>query len=204
MAKKKSRAVRTAAGRGATIRSSGVGPMQFGRSTIGWGASASPAARAMGAVYGQIPRSVASGTLTGRNGGGRAGALGASGAYRRILNPWGNNVPKVSARNANAIGQTPFRLNFAPKGARRMPTQAPDEIRIDYPANDPRRWPIAGGKTLIYNQAEKANRHNAYVNHSFVRGGYAQYNSPTYSGSDESYAIASKVTTVAGFTGTDD
>jgi hypothetical protein len=156
----------------------GVGPMQFGKSTIGWGASASPAAYAMGRAYGSIPTSRTAGTQRSARGGG----------YRRILNPWGNNVPKASAVGANGIGQSKFQLNFKAVGGRRMPIQAPDQIRIDYPANDPRRWPIAGGKTLIFNQAGKANRHNALVNHAYVRAGYGQYNSPTYSGTDAQYA----------------
>lgn len=145
-------------------RSSGVGPMGFGRSTIGWGASASPAAYAMGRAYGSLPVSRAAGTSR------------TPGNARRILNPWGNNVPKSN------------KLNMGIRGGRRMPTAAPDLIRIDYPANDPRCWPIAGGKIVIFNQAEKANRHNAILNHAYVRAGYAQYNSPTVSGTDTHFA----------------
>lgn len=185
---------------GSPLRS-GVGPMQFGRSRIGWGASASPAAYAMGAAYGRLPRSVASGTMTGS---GRRGGAAHAGStnYRTILNPWGNNVPKRSAAGTNGIGQSSFRLSTG-KGARRMPSQTQDEIRIDYIPNDPRVWPIAGAKTVIYDQAGKANRHNTIVNNAFVRGGYHQYNSPTVTGTDTDLAKVSVVPKVAQFTGTD-
>lgn len=192
MARRRSRAVRTAAGRGATLRASGVGPMQFGRSTIGWGASASPAAYAMGAAYGRLPRSRSAGTAPGPG-------------YRRILNPWGNNVPKASAVGANSNGITPSTSRNRTSGSgRRMGIQDPSEIRIDYPANNPAAWPILGGKRVIFDQAGKANRHNKVVNYAFVRGGYAQYVSPQFVGTDASYAKQSTVPTVAEFTGTDD
>lgn len=135
-------------------------PMQFGSSTLRWGGAASPAAYRMGAAYGRLPISSASGTR---------GA--------RLLAPWGTAQPK---RNPG--------LRLRTGGGRRVPTQSPDELRMIYPANDPRRWPIQGGKTVIFNQAGKANRHNIIVNNAFVRAGYPQYNSPTYSGSDASYA----------------
>ena len=150
---------------GSMVPRSGVGPMQFGRSTIGWGASASPAAYAMGRAYGQLPRSRASGT---------------AGGARRILNPWGNNIPKPGP-NVNISRTRP--------GGRRMPVQSPDEIRIDYPANDPRQWPIQGGKIIQFAPAAKANFNNTVVNHAFTRGGYSPVVSPTYSGTDKSYAI---------------
>lgn len=174
MARRRSGALRSAAGRGATIRASGVGPMQFGRSTIGWGASASPAAYAMGRAYGSIPRSAASGT---------------SGAgLRRILNPWGNNYPKPSAMGANSIGQTRAR-NSNIRGGRRAPTQSSDELRMIYPANDPRLWPIAGGKRIVMFQAAKANFWNTAVDRAFMRGGYElQQSYPIFTGTDQQYA----------------
>jgi len=137
--------------------------MQFGSSNLKWGGAASPAAYAMGAAYGRLPRSSASGTAR------RGGA--------RILAPWGNALPKSGVK-----------LKLRTGGGRSMPTPDPTVFAIQYPANDPRRWPIAGGKIVIWQQAAKANRHNAIVNHAFVRGGYPSYSSPTYSGSDASYA----------------
>lgn len=188
MAKRKSRAVRSAAGnRGKPFV---VGPMNFGRSQIGWGASSSPAARAAGAVYGQLPRSFASGTMPyGRMGGGTKGNPGITGAYRRILNPWGNNVPKLTARNTNGIGQTGWAPRVRPVGGWKAGAQDPTEISIDYPANDPRMWPIAGGKRIIMFQAAKANFVNKIVDRAFFRGGYdLQQSYPTFTGSDETYA----------------
>lgn len=141
----------------------GIGPMQFGSSNLRWGGAASPAAYAMGAAYGRLPRSTASGT-SGKG-------------LRRILAPWGN-----------AVGLKGPKLKLHTGGGRRVPTPDPLLFAIPYPANDPRRWPIEGGKIVIFQQAAKANRHNAIVNHAFVRSGYPSYSSPTYSGSDASYA----------------
>lgn len=165
-------------------RRGGRGPMQFGTSRIGWGASASPAAYAMGRAYGSVPRSRQAGTRTGGPG------------YRRILNPWGNNIPSPSGMGLAGIGRSNFRQGRLRPG-RRMPTQAPDEIRIDYPANDPRMWPIEGGKRILLFQAAKANWNNTVVNHAFVRAGYPQVNSPVFSGTDQQYAEATTVTTVS-------
>lgn len=137
--------------------------MQFGSSNLKWGGAASPAAYAMGAAYGRLPVSRASGTA--RRGG------------QRILAPWGNAVALPGRKMGLRTG-----------GGRRMPTPNPTLFGMAYPANDPRRWPIAGGKIVIFAQAAKANRQNAIVNHAFVRGGYPSYTSPTYSGSDASYA----------------
>lgn len=188
--RRRSSAVRTAAGnRGKPFV---VGPMNFGMSQIGWGASASPAARAMGVTYGQIPRNVVVGNYPGgRMGGGLPGNPGITGSYKKILNPWGNNVPKWSATRANGIGQSPAYGRVKPLGGRKSAAQDPNEIRIDYPANDPRFWPIAGGKIVIWEQAAKANQHNTIVDRAFARGGYAlQQSFPTFSGSDVSYAEA--------------
>jgi hypothetical protein len=75
-----------------------------------------------------------------------------------------------------------------------MNTQSPEEIRIDYPANDPRQWPIAGGKIVQFAQAAKANFNNSVVDRAFARAGYPLVQSyPTFTGTDAQYADVQNV-----------
>ena len=106
--------------------------------------------------------------------GSRSNALNSGGA-RRILNPWGNNVPQGTARKANAVGDTPFRSKVRNAGAVRRPTADRSLFGMDYKRNDPNHWPLEGGKADAdsgMTQA-KADFNNSAVNHAFKRGGYA-------------------------------
>lgn len=100
---------------------------------------------------------------------------GAKSKRRSILNPWGNNVPKDTARRANGVGQTPFRSRVRPTGAIRKPTPDRSLFGMGYKRNDPNAWPIEGGKADADSgmTQDKANFNNSAVNHAFERGGYA-------------------------------
>lgn len=98
-----------------------------------------------------------------------------SGRLRSILNPWGNNVPKGTARRTNGVGQSPFRTRVRPTGTRQKPTPDRSLFGMKYKPNDPNAWPIEGGKADAdsgMNQ-DKADFNNDAVNKAFQRGGYA-------------------------------
>ena len=99
-----------------------------------------------------------------------------TGTSRRLLNPWGNNYDKASARGANGVGQTSYRPTVA-GSARKMPTPDSQIFSMDYTPNLPGEWPIAGGKRVIWDQAGKATRHNAQPDYAFTRLGYG-YTAP--------------------------
>jgi hypothetical protein len=90
----------------------------------------------------------------------------AGGAARRVLNPWGNPVPKLG-RRTTAGGR---------RGAVRKPVPDPSLWSIDYPKNDPLQWPIEGGKHPSpsgMTQA-KADFNNRAVNKEYKRAGYPE------------------------------
>jgi hypothetical protein len=90
----------------------------------------------------------------------------AGGAVRRVLNPWGNNVPKLGRTSGVRKGG----------GAVRRPKPDPQVWSMKYPANDPLQWPIVGGKhgsPSGMTQA-KANFNNGAVNRAYKRAGYPE------------------------------
>lgn len=85
---------------------------------------------------------------------------------RRVLNPWGNNVPKMGrgitlGRKAHGVSR--------PKADSSL-------WSIDYPKNDPLQWPVQGGKRGSpsgMTQA-KANFNNRATNQAYKRAGYPE------------------------------
>ncbi len=91
---------------------------------------------------------------------------------KRLL-PWGNNVAKNRGR-VNAQGQGPAKpWNKVRRGCTGGAPSVPAvRASMDYPANDPLQWPIAGGKrtTTPDNTTQaKADKQNAIVNKAYLR-----------------------------------
>lgn len=106
---------------------------------------------------------------------GKPSGVAKRGRLRSILNPWGNNVPKGSARRTNGIGQSPFRTKVRPSGSVSKPTPDRSLSGMAYKPNDPNMWPIEGGKADADSgmTQDKADFNNSAVNKAFQRGGYA-------------------------------
>lgn len=135
----------------------GVSSITIGRTPIGFGASASPQALAAGRAYGSIPRSTAAGTLTSTS----RGSL-TTGSYRKILSPWGNNVPQRTGLGS--------KISSVRTGGRSSPSPSAELFGINYPPNSPAMWPIEGSKNFQFDLSGKATRHNQHVNNAYLRG----------------------------------
>jgi hypothetical protein len=85
---------------------------------------------------------------------------------RRVLNPWGNNVAQLGRSVAK-----PTR-----RGAVVRPKPDSSLWSMKYPKNDPKQWPVEGGKhgsPSAMTQA-KADWNNRVVNAAYKRAGYPE------------------------------
>lgn len=125
-------------------RNKGVAARAIGSLRVGAGLSATRAA-GNPSGYGSFPRTSANGLAGGSKG------------TSRILYPSGPFV--FPGKPGNRIGGN----------GGRTPTPAADLFHINYTPNDPRQWPIEGGKIVQFDLAGKATRRNEQVNFAYAR-----------------------------------